>query len=88
MKNEDLELLDKIVSLGGFESRGDAVRAFCLPAFEMCKTAMTTRSMKQAFVVRLQEEKKLMTHLRKIANESEEQVDVIGELVQLNPQAS
>ena len=85
MKNEDLELLDKIVELGGFESRGDAMRAFCLPAFEMCKTAIETKSVYQAAKVRMAEEKKLMKHLRRMADESEEQIDMIGELMKLNP---
>ena len=89
LKNEDIELLDKIVELGGFESRGDALRAFCLPAFEMCKTAIETKSVAQAAVTRFQEERKLMKHLNRMADQSEgATVDMIGELMQLDPQPS
>ena len=86
MKNEDIELLDKIVELGGFESRGDALRAFCRPAFEMCKTAIETKSPWQAGRVRLQEEQKLMKYVNRMAEKSEEQIDMIGDLIQLDVQ--
>lgn len=86
MKNEDIELLDKIVELGGFESRGDALRAFCLPAFEMCKTAIETKSVWQAAKVRMDEEKKLMKYVNRMADQSEgATVDMIGDLIQLDP---
>lgn len=85
MKNEDIELLDKIVELGGFENRGDALRAFCRPAFEMCKTAIETKSVIQAGKVRLQEEKKLMKYLNRMAEHSEEKIDMIGDLIQMEP---
>ena len=60
MKNEDLETLDKIVELGGFESRGECLRLLLRPTFDMCTTAINSKSKGQTFLARMKAEKLLM----------------------------
>ena len=74
MPNEQLDLLDTIVEMGGFGSRSDAVRVLIAPTLDMCQTAMETKSLVQAGVVRLKAEKALMKYLRTMADASEGQM--------------
>ena len=80
MKNEELEVLDLMVEAGGFASRGDAVRSFIRPAFDMAKTAMETKSLTKAFATRMKAEAELMEHINQMIKASEIQTEFEGDL--------
>ena len=87
MKNEDIELLDKMVELGGFESRGDCLRAFVKPIFEVAKDAMKKKKLSWSSIgISLQEYGELTDHLSKMAKASDVQVELFAELPQLEVQ--
>ena len=63
MKNEDLETLDTIVELGGFASRSDCLKLLLRPTFDMCTTAINSKSRGQTFLARMKAEKALMSKI-------------------------
>ena len=68
MKNEDIELIDKMVELGGFESRGDCLRAFVKPIFEVAKDAIQKKSIGLSSIkISMQEYSELANHLSTMA---------------------
>ena len=87
MKNEDLETLDKIVELGGFESRGECLRLLLRPTFDMCTTAINTKSKPQTFYARLKAEKALMKAISQMIKNAEGQteLDLSGMPPELKP---
>lgn len=87
MKNEDIELIDKMVELGGFESRGDCLRAFVKPIFEVAKDAINKKKIGFSTIkVSMQEYGELSAHLSKMAKASDVQEEMFGELPQLEAQ--
>ena len=62
-----------MIEWGAFTDRGDAVRSFVAPAFEMCFVAMTTKSKMKAIGARMQAEADLMTAMNKILKNAEVQ---------------
>ena len=87
MKNEDIETLDKIVELGGFANRGDCLRLLLRPTFDMCTTAINTKSKKQTFFARLKAEKALTDAISKMIKNAEGQseLDLRGMPPELKP---
>jgi hypothetical protein len=87
MRKDDLVLLDLMVEHGGFSNRGECLRAFIKPAFEMAKEAMRTKSVWKSVPVRFAEEKVLMDHLNAMAKASEVQGELFGDVpsVEVSP---
>ena len=83
MKNDELEVLDLMVEAGGFSSRGECVRAFIRPAFDMAKVAMETKSIRKCFGARVSAEKELMDHINLMIKNSEVQGELFGDLPQV-----
>lgn len=87
MKNEDIELIDKMVELGGFDSRGDCLRAFVKPIFEVAKDAMQKKKIGFSTLrISMQEYGELSAHLSKMAKASEVQEELFGDLPELEVQ--
>ena len=76
MKNEDLETLDKIVELGGFKSRGDCLRLLLRPTFDMCTTAINSKSKPQTLLARIRAEKALMKAINEMIANAKGQTDL------------
>lgn len=84
MKNEDIELIDKMVELGGFESRGDCLRAFVKPIFEVAKDAMQKKSIGLSSIrISMQEYSELANHLSTMAKASDVQTELFGDVPEL-----
>ena len=87
MKKEDVQLIDKMVELGGFESRGDCLRAFVKPIFEVAKDAMQKKKIGLSSIrISMQEYGQLAEHLSKMAKASEFQEELFGDLPELEVQ--
>lgn len=76
LKNEDLEALEVIRELGGFASRGDCLRALLEPALIQARTAIETKSVRQAGVARVKAEIVWAKRIRKMADMAEENVQL------------
>ena len=83
LKNEDIEILDAMVEAGGFASRGDCLRAFIRPSFEMAKAAMEKKSWAKILSARMSAEKELQVHMKNIQKNSEVQGDLFGDLPEM-----
>lgn len=87
MKKEDVQLIDKMVELGGFDSRGDCLRAFVKPIFEVAKDAMQKKKIGLSSIrISLQEYGELAEHLSKIAKASDIQEEMFWDLPELEVQ--
>ena len=71
LNNEDIEALEVIRELGGFESRGDCLRALLEPALIQARTAIETKSTIQAGVAKVKAEVALNKHILRMADQAE-----------------
>ena len=74
LSNKDIEALEVIRELGGFESRGDCIRALLEPAIIQARTAIETKSVVQAGVAKVKAEIKLNRYITKMADQADEQM--------------
>ena len=86
MKSDELDILDTMVELGGFSSRGECLRMFMRPVFDMAKTAIETKSVMKAGFVRLQAEQDLMKHIERMSKHADVQTELFGDLPEVQPQ--
>jgi len=71
LKNEQIEAIDHIVELGGYENRTDAIRAMIWPQLVQCVVAMETKSVIKAAAARIKAEKAFQDRVSRIAKNSE-----------------
>ena len=83
LKNEDIEILDAMVEAGGFANRGDCLRAFIRPSFEMARAAMEKKSWTKILSARMAAEVELNVHMKNIQKNSEVQGDLFGDLPEM-----
>jgi hypothetical protein len=77
--NEELAVIDLLVEMGGYESRGACLRSFIKPAFVMCSTAVETKSIIKATKARIGAEKELMGHINAMIKATEVQLNLFDE---------
>ena len=85
IKNEHVAVMDELVRLGVFESRGEAVRFMALPIYEMFATAWNSNSKLAAVKARMKSEQEVMKKLNGILKAMEDDFKLESE-VGLEPQ--
>ena len=72
-----------MVKAGGFANRGDCLRAFIRPSFEMARAAMEKKSWAKILTARMSAEKELQVHMKNMQKNSEVQGDLFGDLPEI-----
>ena len=85
LKNEQIEVIDHIVELGGYENRTDAIRAMLYPQLVQCVVAMQTKSIIKAAAARIKAEKEFQERVTTMARNSEIQDELDLHLPTVNP---
>ena len=80
IRNEHVGVIDELVRLGVFESRGDAVRFMSSPIYEMFSTAWNSNSKKAALGVRIKRELEVMGKLNQLTKDLDEDFKLEGGL--------
>lgn len=85
LKNEDIEALEVIRELGGFESRGDCLRALLEPCLVQARTAIETKSVVQAGFAKVKAEVALNKRILMMADQAEKDTQLPLPDLQLAP---
>ena len=80
LSNEQLAVLDILVDHGGYGGRGECLRSFIKPAFDMAVTAVETKSIIKATKARIKAERELMNHINAMIKASEVQMGLFDEM--------
>ena len=80
IKNEHVAVMDELVRLGVFPSRGEAVRFMCTPIYEMFATAWNSNSKLSAVKARMKSEKEVMGKLNNILKAMESDFKLEGDM--------
>ena len=80
MKNEHVAVIDELIRLGVFPTRGEAVRFMVTPVYEMFSTAWNSNSKIQAVKARLNSEQEVMGKLAGLMKAMDEDFKLEGEI--------
>ena len=72
-----------MVKAGGFANRGDCLRAFIRPSFEMARAALDKKSWAKILGARMSAEKELQVYMKNMHKNSEVQEDLFDDLPEI-----
>jgi Arc/MetJ-type ribon-helix-helix transcriptional regulator len=76
LTNEEIDAVDEIRDLGGFASRADVLRVLFRPSLQQFVTAIQTKSVAKAGIVKIKEEMAMNAKLQECIKASEVQTEL------------